>query len=1014
MNAVSLFRVNCRVFRLIISGFIVILSFSACTSDEESDDNQSPVVPTPLYSDHCELQSGSSALLLKGTLLTQQGIVSRGQLLIEGDSISCVGKDCSASTAAATATLLDCGDAVISPGLINSHDYLVYDANSPLSVVADYDHRHEWRLGLNGKPRLTIASGGSASAMWSEVRQVMAGTTSIIGRSGSPSGFLRNLENASLLEGLSHSAAKINTFPLGDANGALLNNTCNYPNISAPDVSGSALIVNVANGLNNAARNEFLCLSGLNPDGENYLLDHVSLVSPIAANPADLQLMADHNVGLVWTARSDTSLYGNTVSIPVAVRQGLNVALATDLTSLGSANLLRELQCATSWNQRWQNPLSDQAMFDMVTASAARLAGFDDVLGNLTVGKKADIVVWNASVHKNYRAVLDANNSDVILVLLGGIAQYGDEALVSALTNAADCETIAVCGSNKKICSNREFAATLNDIASNFSFSPYPLFFCDAPQNEPSCLPARGNQYTGIPVSGDSDGDGVADTQDNCPTVFNPPSLPGGQQSDRDGDGIGDVCDVCPLDPNISNCGTGPLSAALATLAPSSVAASVGQSGSTNPPLYVHLVRAALADTFIGISTNPNGVVSVNGGGVTIPAGSSLAQVLVTGISYGTTNLTASLNGASETATVSTGIAPLDIQPAVVDVLETGSVTFTVSISPAAPVGGQTVTINATAGLLVPPSVTIAESASSATFTATALTAPGPQNLTVSIGQESDNAIVNVLSQPNSMSITPNPITLEVSTITNGTVSIQPAAGANPLQIGLTAMPGTNLTIPANVTMAAGQSSASFSMSAGNIAATETVTAVFASLTTQVEVNIVDLSQLYLVEVLYDPFSVDDGLEWVKIYNPSNAQLDLSKYSLAYGGTSYNEGRYQLSGTIAPHSCALVGGPTSDANNGNPIFTQAADFNPDIQNSGLVADAIAIFKLPASTIITQEYPIDALVYGGSNDNLFLDSTGAVAEVNAVDAPAGSSLIRNNDLSWSVNSTPNATACVTLP
>lgn len=40
--------------------------------------------------------------------------------------------------------------------------------------------------------------------------------------------------------------------------------------------------------------------------------------------------------------------------------------------------------------------------------------------------------------------------------------------------------------------------------------------------------------------SPDSDGDGVPDVFDNCPSVPNP------DQSDRDGDGEGDVCDSCP------------------------------------------------------------------------------------------------------------------------------------------------------------------------------------------------------------------------------------------------------------------------------------------------------------------------------------------------------------------------------------------------------------------------------------------------------------------------------------
>jgi hypothetical protein len=40
----------------------------------------------------------------------------------------------------------------------------------------------------------------------------------------------------------------------------------------------------------------------------------------------------------------------------------------------------------------------------------------------------------------------------------------------------------------------------------------------------------------------DTDGDGVLDVSDNCPTIANL------DQSDQDGDGLGNACDPCPLD----------------------------------------------------------------------------------------------------------------------------------------------------------------------------------------------------------------------------------------------------------------------------------------------------------------------------------------------------------------------------------------------------------------------------------------------------------------------------------
>ena len=53
----------------------------------------------------------------------------------------------------------------------------------------------------------------------------------------------------------------------------------------------------------------------------------------------------------------------------------------------------------------------------------------------------------------------------------------------------------------------------------------------------------------------DSDGDGIADASDNCPTVFNPiRPMDNGMQADADGDGVGDACDPCPLDADTTTC----------------------------------------------------------------------------------------------------------------------------------------------------------------------------------------------------------------------------------------------------------------------------------------------------------------------------------------------------------------------------------------------------------------------------------------------------------------------------
>ena len=52
-------------------------------------------------------------------------------------------------------------------------------------------------------------------------------------------------------------------------------------------------------------------------------------------------------------------------------------------------------------------------------------------------------------------------------------------------------------------------------------------------------------EFANIATVVDTDGDGVSDSQDNCPTVSNPDQL------DTDGDGIGNACDNCPQKPNV-------------------------------------------------------------------------------------------------------------------------------------------------------------------------------------------------------------------------------------------------------------------------------------------------------------------------------------------------------------------------------------------------------------------------------------------------------------------------------
>jgi hypothetical protein len=517
----------------------------------------------PLASGVCEVTPGAPdnlKKLLKGTVLTPGTVYVGGQVAVsEAGQITCVGCDCSAQ--AVGAAVITCPSGVISPGLINTHDHITFTQNPPYSDSGErYEQRHDWRLGKRMHNKIPSSGGASpAQVRWGELRFLFGGATSTVG-SGSATGFLRNLDGANQ-EGLGQEAVKFETFPLGDSNGTQLGSGCGYPKIdtAASIAQVDAYEPHVAEGVDAVARNEFLCLSQSGNGGQDLVQAQSAFIHGVGLVAADYAQMAADGTALIWSPRSNVTLYGDTALVTTAARLGVMIALGTDWMPTGSMNLLRELACADQLNQTYYHgAFSDEDLWAMVTTSAAAVTATDDVIGILSPGKIADIAIFDGRVHGRHRAVIAAEPKDVILVLRGGKALYGDDAVVAAL--APSCDPLDVCGAPKRVCVMGEIGtsfAALETAAGNV----YPAFFCGAPTNEPSCTPKRPKSvsgstvYTGEIAAMDQDGDGVFDVADNCPLVFNPVRpVDGGAQADGDGDTVGDACDPCPLNANTSTC----------------------------------------------------------------------------------------------------------------------------------------------------------------------------------------------------------------------------------------------------------------------------------------------------------------------------------------------------------------------------------------------------------------------------------------------------------------------------
>ncbi|MBO4350596.1 MAG: amidohydrolase family protein [Proteobacteria bacterium] len=490
----------------------------------------------------CYREGEGQKLIVRGDILGIQHIYEGGSVVIENGRISYVGCDPDLSNA----VVITCADSVISPSFINGHEHLTYSNNAPATWEKErFAHRNEWRKGLNGHTKVKGPTTKYNEVV--EIRALLSGTTSIFGN-GKIDGLARNIDSETV-DGIQ---SVYQTFPLGDVDGISKESGCdyNYHEAVLESDDGKPFGPHVGEGINQSALNEMICLSGQGT--HDIMRENLALLHGVASTPDIIARMAQNDVKLMWSPRSNIALYGDTAMVPMYDRFNIIIGLGTDWIYSGSATMLRELQCADHINQNYYNHyFSDYQLWRMPTYNNAIAFGLGHQLGAIQKDYIADITVFSKKQGQStYRAVIDAQNKDIQLVIMNGKPVFGDANLLES------GESFDMCGTSKKV----DLAATgyKGTFADAVSHAAYPMFFCDIPEHEPSCTPERtreedtqalhSSQYEGMTQPVDSDGDGIPDQEDNCPAWFNPiRPMDQGKQADFDGDTIGDICDPNPL-----------------------------------------------------------------------------------------------------------------------------------------------------------------------------------------------------------------------------------------------------------------------------------------------------------------------------------------------------------------------------------------------------------------------------------------------------------------------------------
>ncbi len=429
---------------------------------------------------------------IAGTVLTPNGVMADGAVSVSSQRITAVGL--LASMPGASSAIKVPG--VILPGFIDLHNHLTWNVLPRWLPGRKFANRYEWqdtaeydRL-LSAPHTAVTNSAACESEIYAEIKAIVGGATSVVGSLIDPKhpeysecalGLARNLDVASGLpfqppppdDRCEKEAQKdAGTYqPLLDVVEnevfpfELTHVRMDFLLCELRAGVLRSLVIHLSEGAStdSSAHREFTMLSK-----EGLLTQGLIIVHGTALRDQDFIAMKD-KAALVWSPRSNDELYGSTTNIAAAHEASIPVAIAPDWSPSGSAGMLQEVGYAA----RRYTALSSAQLVAMATAVPAAIARVDDQIGQLAPKKLADLVVINAKVDANASKPLDpvvkATPADVVLVMVGGEALYGDRAVLAQfLPPGTKLETMTVCGAEKAIYLGQSDAAkrgqSLSDI----------------------------------------------------------------------------------------------------------------------------------------------------------------------------------------------------------------------------------------------------------------------------------------------------------------------------------------------------------------------------------------------------------------------------------------------------------------------------------------------------------------------------------------------------------------------
>jgi len=378
-------------------------------------------------------------------------ILDPGRLYIDQGAIVAVQPAAAPAPAGFDGVAVTATAGTIFPGLIELHNHLAYNVLRLWQVPKTYTNRDQW----SGIP---------------EYRRTVSGPMTILGESPDllPA-VIRYVEAKCLVAGVTTSQgvalfsnAGVRRYYRGIVRNVEQTDEAALPEaqtrIADVDAQSAAkflerlkketcFLLHLAEGTDAVARQHFQALQ-ISPSSWA-ITPQLAGIHAAALRATDFAIYGRAGGAMIWSPMSNLLLYGGTADVAAAKSNGVRIGIGSDWAPSGSKNLLGELKVAKLYSDLHGGIFSSEEICAMATRTAAAILQWQAVLGTLEAGKRADVLVVDGAAGDPFDHLIDAKETDVVLVVINGVPRYGTAALFSAL-GVTGAESVAVGSAARK------------------------------------------------------------------------------------------------------------------------------------------------------------------------------------------------------------------------------------------------------------------------------------------------------------------------------------------------------------------------------------------------------------------------------------------------------------------------------------------------------------------------------------------------------------------------------------